>query len=104
MMLACGWVPAALALLMSFGSEDTMKEEYARFEGVWSFSQVVVDGVNQPATAFPANKMIALKDGRYVVAQGSAITYGRVKLDPSTKPKHIDVTITQGPAKGRTMT
>jgi uncharacterized protein (TIGR03067 family) len=101
-MLAFGWIPVALALLISSGSEEATKKECARFEGVWSFSQVEVDGVKQPAMAFPANKMIVLKDGRYVVVQGSRIIHGTVKLDPSTSPKHIDVTVTDGPAKGRT--
>ena len=102
-MLGCGWAPIALVLMASPVTDETLKKEYGRFEGVWSFSQVVVNGVKQQASLpFPANKMIALKDGRYVVVQGSRITYGTVKLDPSSSPKHIEVTITQGAAKGNT--
>ena len=102
-MLAYRWIPLALALLINSGSEEATKKELARIEGVWSFSQVEVDGAKQKPMAFPANEMIVLKDGRYVVVQGSRITHGRVKLDPMTTPKHIDVTITDGPAKGRTI-
>lgn len=102
-MLAYGGILMGLALVIGSGGEDAAKKELARFEGVWSFSQVQVDGAKQPATVFPANKMIVLKDGRYVVIQGSRITHDRVKLDPAAKPKQIDVTLTDGPAKGQTL-
>lgn len=101
-MLAFGWIPLALAVVMSSAGDDASKKELANLEGVWSFSQVEVDGTQRPAPAFPANKVIVLKDGRYVAVQGARITHGLVKLDPSATPRHVDLKIADGPTKGRT--
>jgi uncharacterized protein (TIGR03067 family) len=102
-MVAFGWMPVLIALLTAPGSDDTAKKELASFEGVWSFSEVSVDGTRQTLAPFPRNEMVVLSDGRYVVVQGARITHGTVKLDPSTSPKQIDVTPTSGPLKGRTL-
>jgi uncharacterized protein (TIGR03067 family) len=68
---------------------------------VWSFALVEVDGVKQPAVPFETHKVIIARDGSFVVVQGARVTRGRIKLDVTKMPKHFDVTITQGRAKGR---
>lgn len=103
-MLAAGWIQLALGLIVASGADDANKRELARFEGVWSFSRVVVDGASQSKAQFPANEIVILKDGRYAVAQGPRITHGVITLDPTTSPKHFDSTITDGVARGRTFT
>ena len=100
-MLVGPMIACALAFVAPKADVDNSKE-LAKFEGVWSFSRVVVDGAQQPAQPFTTNKMIILKDGRYVVVQGSTITHGIMKVDASATPKHIDCTISDGPAKGAT--
>jgi uncharacterized protein (TIGR03067 family) len=87
--------------LLHGAAADAAKDDHARFEGVWSFAKVEVDGKEQPPPPFPTNKILIRKDGRYVVVQGPRITHGVVKLDPSQTPPHFDVIITQGPAKNR---
>lgn len=81
---------------------DALKNEYARFEGVWSLDLVEVEGVKQPPASFETTKVIILKDGNFVVAQGPRITHGVFKLDITKNPKHYDQTATAGPAKRRT--
>jgi uncharacterized protein (TIGR03067 family) len=49
------------------------------------------------------NRLIILKDGRYVVVQGRRVTHGVLKLDPTKTPKHYDVFVTEGVAKGLTV-
>jgi uncharacterized protein (TIGR03067 family) len=95
LLLACG-------LFTGFASEDAAKKEQACFEGVWSFALVEVDGKKQPDVPFTTHKVIISKDGSFVVIQGPRITRGLMKLDPTKTPKHFDVTVTNGPAKGRT--
>jgi uncharacterized protein (TIGR03067 family) len=92
LMLACG--------LMASDSDDATKKEYARFEGVWSFAVIDVEGKKQPIPPFETNKIIILKEGRFVVLQGPKLTRGVFTLDPSKTPKHFDQTVTDGPAKG----
>jgi uncharacterized protein (TIGR03067 family) len=77
-------------------------DEAARFEGVWRFATVAVNGTEHPAPPFETNKLIIYKGGRYVIVQGPRITRGVIHLDPTASPKHYDVTITSGPAKGVT--
>lgn len=89
-------------LLTALTSDETAKEEYARFEGVWSFAHVEVEGKTQPEAPFPGHKIIITKDGHFVVVQGPRITRGVFKVDPLKTPKQFDQTIIDGPAKGRT--
>jgi uncharacterized protein (TIGR03067 family) len=89
-------------VLWGSDGEDPIKKEYARFEGVWSFAVVDVEGTKQPAMPFESNKIIIAQEGHFVVVQGPKVTRGTFKLDPSKTPKHFDQTVTDGPVKGRT--
>jgi uncharacterized protein (TIGR03067 family) len=96
------WLAAAFGLLLPADSQEPAAKELARFEGVWSFAQVEVDGAKQPEAPFATNKLLILKDGRFAIMQGPRITRGALKLDPTKMPKHYDVTHTQSAAKGQT--
>jgi len=101
-------IPAALALSLAGGlllggaGEGDAASEYERFEGVWRFASVEVEGVRQPEVSYPAHRMIMASDGTYVVVQGPRVTHGTFELDPSRSPKHYRFTVTSGPAKGLT--
>jgi uncharacterized protein (TIGR03067 family) len=84
------------------GRQEPTKKEYARFEGVWSFAVIDVEGTKQPVPPFESNKIIIAQDGLFTVVQGPKVTRGIFKLDPSKIPKHFDQTVTDGPAKGMT--
>jgi len=47
-------------------------------------------------------EVIIQRDGNFIVLQGPRITRGRFVLDLTSTPKHFDMTITHGPAKGKT--
>jgi len=86
LMLACG-------LFGGVGGEDAARKDYARFEGVWSFALVEVDGKKQPAVPFETHKVIISNNGNFIVVQGQRVTRGSFKLDPSKTPKHFDNTV-----------
>jgi uncharacterized protein (TIGR03067 family) len=90
----------SLFLVVGLDTENPSWEELAQFEGVWRFALVEVEGARQPDAPFETNKLIVLKDGRYVIVQGPRITRGVIKLSPNNTPKHYDVAVTSGPAKG----
>jgi uncharacterized protein (TIGR03067 family) len=92
---------AAAGLMLGTDGENPTAEEASRLEGVWRFDSVEVDGVKRPDLPFAANKVIILKDGRFVIMQGKQITHGIMNLDISKTPKQYDSTITSGPAKGQ---
>jgi uncharacterized protein (TIGR03067 family) len=95
------WPALACGLLLSADNDEAVRKEYARFEGVWSFALVEVEGARQRAAPFETNKVIIWNDGNFLVVQGARITRGRFDLDLNKSPKHFDVTVTEGPAKGR---
>lgn len=69
-------------------------------EGVYRFDSVEVDGTKKPAPPFETNKVIVMKDGRFVIVQGATITHGEMKIDASKTPKQYDSVLTSGVAKG----
>jgi uncharacterized protein (TIGR03067 family) len=87
-------------LLAGAGQDEAAAHELAGLEGVWRFATVAVDGKEHPAPPFDTNKLIVAKGGRYVIVQGPRITHGLIQLDPTASPKHYDVTVTGGRAKG----
>ena len=102
MLLSFWLLPVVGVLIGTQKNPDAATKELARFEGVWRFAAVEVEGKKQPEAPFATNRIIIQADGSYVVVQGSRITRGELKVDPSKSPKHFDFTITDGPAKGRT--
>lgn len=94
---------AAFALLASF-SQAVWADDPHRdaLEGVWLPSSAELGG-----KAFPdeVRKSIRLeiKDNGYTVTVGGELDRGTCKLDPSTKPKALDITGTEGPNKGKTI-
>jgi uncharacterized protein (TIGR03067 family) len=99
----CCWLLLFAGLLVgSQDHPDASAKEHARFEGVWRFAAVEVEGKKQPEAPFATNRIIIQGDGSYVVVQGSQITKGQFTVDPTKSPKHFNGTITDGPAKGRT--
>jgi len=90
------------AQIVGADNKDAAMKEYAKFEGVWRFALVEVEGVKQPDAPFETNKLIISKDGGFTIVQGPKITQGTLKLDPTKTPKHYDFTVTEGPDKGLT--
>ena len=88
---------------MNANNQSDLEHEYARFDGVWAFDLVEVEGKKQPEAPFPAHKMIVVgAERRFIVVQGLKITRGVFHLDPTKTPKQIDVTVTAGDGKSFT--
>jgi uncharacterized protein (TIGR03067 family) len=89
-----------LSAILLTGAPEAATADLAQLEGVWRFTTVAVNGKEQPAPPFETNKLIIWTGGRYVIVQGPRFTHGMIQLDPAASPKHYDVTVTGGPAKG----
>lgn len=90
-----------VSILMSgVDGQVSSSKDLARLHGVWRFALVEVEGVKQAEVPFEKNQLIISRDGSYVIVQGDRITRGTIKIDPGKNPKHYDVEITAGPAKG----
>ncbi len=72
-----------------------------------------IQGTWLPATAELGGKMfpdevrksikLVIKDDKYTVTVGKGVDQGTIKLDPTAKPKKMDITGTDGPNKGKTI-
>lgn len=91
---------ALIVLSSSLAVSDDSKPEM--LDGIWLPSTAELGG-----KAFPdeVRKSIRLeiKGDQYTVTVGNRPDRGTCKLEPSTKPKSLDITGTEGPNKGKTI-
>jgi uncharacterized protein (TIGR03067 family) len=93
----------AFALIISCSPAawgDDAKDD--ALEGVWLPSAAELGGKKFPDEVRKSIKL-EVKGDRYTVTVGTQPDRGTCKLDPSTKPKALDITGTDGPNKGRTI-
>jgi uncharacterized protein (TIGR03067 family) len=89
LVLMCSPVPAVTG--------DDKKDEDA-IRGVWLAAEAELGGNKFPDDQRKSIKL-ELKDGKYTLG----VDKGTIKLDPSAKPKTLDVVGTDGPNKGKTI-
>jgi uncharacterized protein (TIGR03067 family) len=102
-------IPVLLKLILALGLfvslapaawSDEKKDD--GIDGVWLPSAAEVGGRMLPDEVRKSIKL-EVKDGKYKVTAGTSVDEGTVKLDPSAKPKALDVVGTAGPNKGKTI-
>ena len=94
---------AVLAVALSFspsagGGGD---KDGDTIEGTWLPATAELGGKPFPEEVRKSIKL-TVKDGKYTVMVGKNPDRGTTKLDPSAKPKAMDITGTEGPNKGKT--
>ena len=92
----------ALRLVLSFSSvawSHDAKDEDA-IQGTWLASTAELGGQKFPDEVRKSIKLV-IKGGKYTVTVGNQPDKGTSKLDPSAKPKAMDITGTDGPNKGK---
>ncbi len=95
-------VVAGLLLAADNPSKDDVKQEAKKLNGTWKVDSIVQDG--QKMDAEEAHKWVVTMDGdKYVVkVDGQILEEGKIKIDPSKSPKHIDISPTTGNDAGST--
>lgn len=76
-------------------------EEAKAMEGTWELVSAEVGGQKLPDEVVKTFTLV-LADGKYTVKSSSPDDKGTVRLDPTKKPKELDVTGVEGPNKGKT--
>lgn len=71
-------------------------------QGVWLPAAAELAGKPFPDEVRKTIKL-EIKDGKYTVTVGKALDQGTIKLNPTAKPKELDIIGTDGPNKGRTI-
>ncbi len=97
-------VLAAGLLLAANGQKpDAVKEEMAKFQGAWKAVSIERNG-EKAIDDDDALKQLTLTvkgDTRTITAGDETVSVGTFKLDPSQKPKAIDITVSKGPLEGK---
>jgi len=81
---------------------DDAKVDAKSMDGTWLPSAAELGGEKFPDEVRKTMKLV-IDDGKYTVTVGKNPDRGTVKLDPSKKPKEMDIIGTEGPNNGKTL-
>jgi uncharacterized protein (TIGR03067 family) len=82
-------------------ADDVVKAEQDKLQGTWKLAELVVYGEKAPAERL-GDYTLLIKGKDFHVQVRTATVRLRFKLDPSQKPRAIDMTYQEGPFKGKT--
>jgi uncharacterized protein (TIGR03067 family) len=80
--------------------DDAVAKEDKKFEGTWEVIEFEANGEKVPKEVY-ANWTFTFKGKDYEQKDGDKVMEaGKQTLDPSKKPKHMDIAVAEGEAKG----
>jgi uncharacterized protein (TIGR03067 family) len=82
-------------------TEEVNAKEYRAFEGTWRTVSIQADGKDLPAEAFKSSRLIC-KGCDFTTITDDGTSRGTFLVDATKSPKTMDITITEGGAKGVT--
>ena len=90
------------ATIAGDSKEDAIKKERKRFEGTWQVESAEVDGHKLSDDDAKAFTVINAVDGKWSIEQnGKVVAKGTSEIDPTQKPKTVDLTQTDGNGAGQ---
>ncbi len=93
-----------LTSMVLLTSSDATKQEWTRFEGTWVRVAYEADGQKVPERNAQRFRLILQRDGKYTVkVDNQIVVEGTAVLDPTRKPKTLDMTPTTGRMKGQVL-
>jgi uncharacterized protein (TIGR03067 family) len=78
-----------------------IQAELKKFEDTWRFVSIEVEGESIPEDRFTEDRLV-LKGRQFTSKVQGNTNHGVFKVDPTAKPKTIDLTFTDGPGKDQT--
>jgi uncharacterized protein (TIGR03067 family) len=78
-----------------------IKAEYKRFEGTWRYASIEMEGSAAPEDSLKDMRM-TLKGDQFLAGENGSVK-GTYAIDPTLKPKTIDVIFTLPEGKKRTL-
>ena len=101
-MLLKTFVVLTLVLSFSLAARCADAKGGDTIEGTWLPTTAELGGKTFPDEVRKTIKLVVQGD-KYTVTVGAGVDRGTCKLDPSAKPKALDITGTEGPNKGKTI-
>jgi uncharacterized protein (TIGR03067 family) len=97
----CLLAATALCLIAAQKPDDAVKKELAKLQGTWKFISLEAGGNKLPEDNYK-DAVLLIEGDKHTTKHGPVTYSGTLKIDPSKKPKTIDVHFTDGPEKGKT--
>ena len=80
-----------------------IKEDRKKYEGTWQVVSLEVDGNKSAEEDAKKITVVNEADGKWAIeVEGKVIARGTSEIDPTKKPKAVDLTMTEGDDKGQT--
>jgi len=99
MLLLAGALLTMLSV-QALALDDKVADEDKKFEGTWIVTYLEVGGQKAPEQ-FYSEMTFTFKGKKYEQKVGDMLVEaGTQDLDPSKSPKHMDINVTEGEAKG----
>jgi uncharacterized protein (TIGR03067 family) len=94
-------VVGVVFLVAADDAAENVKKELARFEGTWRWVLIETEKMKISEDDLKDTRVQLMGD-KFTVTENANSTFGGTfKVDPSKKPKTIDVTFGDGPEKGK---
>ena len=78
-------------------------KELKKFEGAWVVESMEMDGQKPPAEEIAQFRLVFDADKYSMKMADNVVAKGKIKIDPTKKPKTIDVTPSEGDNSGQLM-
>ena len=83
--------------------DEAIKKDRKKYEGTWQVVSLEVDGNKTAEDDAKKITVVNEADGKWAIeVEGKVIARGTSEIDPTKKPRAVDLTETEGDAKGKT--
>jgi uncharacterized protein (TIGR03067 family) len=83
--------------------EKAIKEDRKKYEGTWQLVSLEVDGKKTAEEDAKKITVVNERDGKWAIeVEGKVVARGTSEIDPTKRPKTVDLTVTEGDNKGQT--
>jgi uncharacterized protein (TIGR03067 family) len=101
-MTRCGLLLVATGLFVTAAGTTDEGKDLKKLEGTWVLTAGEEDGKMLPAEDLK-DARLTVEGNKHAVKAGDTTYRGTHKLNPTKKPKTIDIADTEGPFKGRSV-
>ena len=83
--------------------DEAVKKDRQRYEGTWQVVSLEADGNKSAEEDAKKITVVNEADGKWSIeVEGKVVARGTSELDPTKKPKAVDLTVTEGESSGKT--
>ena len=95
-------VAVLISSLVGAATAQDAEKELKKLEGTYKVKALTKDGMDAPKEVMDSVKGVAIKGGKLIIKVMGEDKTAKIKVDPTKKPAHIDITPEDGPEKDKT--